>query len=298
MSANAPFSTGFTPLSPEGPRPDWLKVRVGSTGDVEATRRRLQSLGLNTVCVSASCPNLCHCWRRGHATILILGPECSRHCRFCHVSKKAPVPPDPDEPRRVAEAVRAGGLDEVVVTSVTRDDLPDGGAAHWAAVVRAIRAAAPAARIEVLVPDFQGKDAALATVFASKPDIFGHNLETVPRLYPAVRPEADYARSLAVLRAAASAGFIVKTSLMLGLGETDDEIRRALLDAHDAGASIVYLGQYLRPTPLHTPVRGYLSPAHFAALGEEARRIGFATVRSAPLVRSSLPDAPPEGDRP
>ena len=290
MSANNPFSTGFTPLPPEGPRPAWLKVRVGGAEDVAATRRRLQSLGLNTVCVSAACPNLCHCWRRGHATVLILGPECSRHCRFCNVSKKTPVPPDPDEPSRVAEAVRASGLGEVVITSVTRDDLPDGGAAHWAAVVRAIRAAAPAVRIEVLVPDFQGKGESLAAVFASRPDIFGHNLETVPRLYPAVRPEADYARSLAVLRAAAQAGFTVKTSLMLGLGETDDEIRRTLVDAHDAGASIVYLGQYLRPTPLHTPVRGYLSPDHFAALGEEARRIGFASVKSAPFVRSSYPD--------
>ena len=290
MSANNPFSTGFTPLPPEGPRPDWLKVRVGGAEDVAATRRRLQSLGLNTICVSAACPNLCHCWRRGHATVLILGPECSRHCRFCNVSKKTPVPPDPDEPSRVAEAVRASGLGEVVITSVTRDDLPDGGAAHWAAVIRAIRAATPAVRIEVLVPDFQGKGESLAAVFASRPDIFGHNLETVPRLYPAVRPEADYARSLAVLRAAAQAGFTVKTSLMLGLGETDDEIRRTLVDAHDAGASIVYLGQHLRPTPLHTPVRGYLSPDHVAALGEEARQIGFATVKSAPFVRSSYPD--------
>ena len=289
MTAGAPFSTGFTPLPPTAPRPDWLKIRVGGCEAVADTRRRLAALGLNTVCVSAACPNLCHCWRRGHATVLILGPECSRHCRFCNVSKGRPTPPDDDEPRRVAEAVRAGGLAEVVLTSVTRDDLPDGGAAHWAATIHAIRAAAPAVRIEVLVPDFGGDAQALATVFDAKPDVFGHNLETVPRLYPAVRPEADYARSLAVLGAAAKAGFTVKTSLMLGLGETDDEIRRALLDAHDAGASIVYLGQYLRPTPLHTPVLGYLSPDHFAALGEEARRIGFATVRAAPFVRSSLP---------
>ena len=289
MTAGAPFSTGFAPLPPTAPRPDWLKIRVGGGGELAFTRQRLQSLGLNTVCVSAACPNLCHCWRRGHATVLILGPECSRHCRFCNVSKGCPAPPDPDEPRRVAEAVRAGGLGEVVVTSVTRDDLPDGGAAHWAATIRAIRAAAPAVRIEVLVPDFGGDVAALATVFAAKPDVFGHNLETVPRLYPAVRPEADYARSLAVLRAASEAGFTVKTSLMLGLGETDDEIRRTLLDAHNAGASIVYLGQYLRPTPGHLPVAGYLSPDHFGALGNEARRIGFATVRSAPFVRSSYP---------
>ncbi len=289
MFVNAPFSTGFTPLPPDGPRPDWLKIRAGLAEAFAVTRQRLQVHGLNTVCVSAACPNLCHCWRRGHAAFLVLGPECSRRCRFCNVSKKTPAPPDPDEPRRVAEAVRDSGLGEVVVTSVTRDDLPDGGAAHWAAVIRAIRATAPNVRIEILVPDFKGSDQALATVFAAKPDIFGHNVETVPRLYPAVRPEADYARSIAVLGAAARAGFTVKTSLMLGLGETDDEIRRTLLDAHGAGATIVYLGQYLRPSPHHAPVCGYLSPEHFAALGEEARRIGFATVASAPLVRSSYP---------
>jgi lipoic acid synthetase len=287
MSATQPFSTGFTPLPPDGPRPDWLKIRVRCGGEIPATRARLQSLGLNTVCASAACPNICHCWSRGHATILILGPECTRHCRFCNVSKGAPVPPDPEEPRRVAEAVRDSGLGEVVVTSVTRDDLPDGGAAHWADTVSAIRAAAPGVRIEVLTPDFQDDANALKTVFATLPDIFGHNLETVPRLYRAVRPEADYARSLAVLRAAAAAGLTVKTSLMLGLGETDDEIFRTLADARAAGASIVFMGQYLRPSPRHVPVAGYLSPEHFAALGEAAKRFGFAAVESAPFVRSS-----------
>ncbi len=287
MSATNLFSTGFTPRSPDGPRPDWLKIRVRCDGEISATRKRLQSLGLNTVCASAACPNICHCWRHGHATILILGPECTRHCRFCNVSKGAPVPPDPDEPRRVAQAVRDSGLSEVVVTSVTRDDLPDGGAAHWAATVGAIRAAAPGVRIEVLVPDFQGNAKALKTVFATRPDTFGHNLETVPRLYSAVRPEADYARSLAVLHAAAEAGLTVKTSLMLGLGETDDEIFRTLADARAAGTSIVFMGQYLRPSPRHVPVAGYLSPEHFAALGEAAKSLGFAAVESAPFVRSS-----------
>ena len=287
MFATHPFSTGFTPLPPDGPRPAWLKIRVSCGNAISATRARLQSLGLNTVCASAACPNICHCWSRGHVTILILGPECTRHCRFCNVSKAAPVLPDPDEPRRVAEAVRDSGLGEVVVTSVTRDDLPDGGAAHWSATVNAIRAAAPDVRIEVLTPDFQGDANALKTVFATRPDIFGHNLETVPRLYRAVRPEADYARSLAVLRAAADAGLTVKTSLMLGLGETDDEIHRTLTDARAAGASIVFMGQYLRPSPRHAPVMGYLSPEHFAALGEAAKHLGFETVASAPFVRSS-----------
>ena len=287
MFDNDHFSTGFTPLPPDDPRPDWLKIRVRCGGDISATRMRLKSLGLHTVCASAACPNICHCWGHGHATLLILGPECTRHCRFCNVSKGAPVPPDPEEPRRVAEAVRDSGLGEVVVTSVTRDALPDGGAAHWAATVNAIRAAAPGVRIEVLTPDFQGDAKALATVFATKPDIFGHNLETVPRLYSAVRPEADYVRSLAVLRAAAEAGLTVKTSLMLGLGETDDEIFRTLADARAAGVSIVFMGQYLRPSPRHTPVVGYLSPEHFAALGAAAKGLGFAAVESAPFVRSS-----------
>ena len=287
MSATQPFSTGFTPLPPDGPRPDWLKIRVSCGGEMSATRARLQSLGLNTVCASAACPNICHCWSRGHATILILGPECTRHCRFCNVSKGAPAPPDPDEPARVAAAVRDSGLSEVVVTSVTRDDLPDGGAAHWADTVNAIRAAAPGVKIEVLTPDFQDDANALKTVFATRPDIFGHNLETVPRLYRAVRPEADYARSLAVLRAAAESGLAVKTSLMLGLGETDDEIFRTLTDARAAGVSIVFMGQYLRPSPRHVSVAGYLSPEHFAALGEAAKSLGFAVVESAPFVRSS-----------
>ena len=287
MSATDLFSTGFTPLPPDGPRPDWLKIRVRCDGEISATRMRLQSLGLNTVCASAACPNICHCWRHGHATALILGPECTRHCRFCNVSKGIPVSPDQDEPRRVSQAVRDSGLSEVVITSVTRDDLPDGGAAHWAATIGAIRAAAPEVRIEVLTPDFNGDAKALKTVFAAKPNVFGHNLETVPRLYSAVRPEADYACSLAVLRAAAEAGLTVKTSLMLGLGENDDEIFRTLVDARDAGVSIVFMGQYLRPSPRHVPVSGYLSPEHFAALGEAARRLGFASVESAPFVRSS-----------
>ena len=287
MSDARIFSTGFKPHAPDGPRPAWLTLRVRGGEGLAATRARLQSLGLNTVCVSAACPNLCHCWGRGHATVLILGPECTRHCRFCNVSKGAPAVPDADEPRRVAQAVAQSGLGEVVVTSVTRDDLPDGGARHWAETVRAIRAAAPRVRIEVLVPDFGGDAAAVDTVLAARPDVFGHNLETVPRLYPAVRPEADYARSLRVLRHAAAAGATVKTSLMLGLGETDDEIYRALSDARAAGARIVYMGQYLRPSPSHLPVAGYLEPEHFAALGRAARDLGFEEVVSAPFVRSS-----------
>ena len=172
MSASKPFSTGFTPFPPDGPRPGWLKIRVSCGGEMAATRSRLRSLGLDTVCASAACPNICHCWSRGHATILILGPECTRHCRFCNVSKGVPAPPDPDEPKRVAEAVRDSELGEVVVTSVTRDDLPDGGATHWAATINAIRVAAPGVRIEVLTPDFQGDANAKRSIFDRVKEIF------------------------------------------------------------------------------------------------------------------------------
>lgn len=287
MQSDTHFSTGFTPVSPDGPRPPWLKLRISADAMLAATRDRLHSLNLNTVCESAACPNIGHCWKCGHATIMILGANCTRHCRFCNVAKNKVLPPDPDEPERVARAVKASGLSGIVITSVTRDDLPDGGAAHWAETVRAIRRLCPSVTQEILVPDFKGDANALETVFAAKPDIFSHNVETVPRLYPSVRPEAIYARSLEVLRAGAKAGFRTKTSLMLGLGETDDEIYRTLRDIRDAGVDTVFMGQYLRPSSAHIPVAGYLSPEHFAALGDAARALGFTTVESAPFIRSS-----------
>ncbi len=270
-----------------GRKPAWIRVRVSQSGAYQATRERLRRHGLHTVCEEASCPNQGICWAGGRATVLILGDRCTRGCRFCNVDKRLACAPDPDEPARVAEAVRESGLREVVLTSVTRDDLADGGAALWAETVRRIRAAAPGVLVEVLVPDFAGDMAALDTVLATRPDLFGHNLETVPRLYPVVRPQADYSRSLAVLARAAAAGLIVKTSLMRGMGETAAECAAVLADARQAGCAIFYAGQYLQPSARHLPVARYVTPDEFECLRKEALAVGFAFVASAPLVRSS-----------
>jgi lipoic acid synthetase len=268
-------------------KPPWIRVRLGQNDTLLATRGRLRAHGLHTVCEEAACPNLGRCWSHGRATVLILGDRCTRGCRFCNVDKRAVLPPDPGEPARVAAAVREAGLKEVVITSVTRDDLPDGGAAIWARTVEAVHAAVPGILVEVLVPDFGGDAAALETVFRARPEVFGHNLETVPRLYPQARPQADYARSLAVLRQAAAAGLVAKTSLMLGLGETFEETVQTMRDARDAGCAILYAGQYLQPGPRHLPVARYLEPTEFERVGEAARALGFGFVASAPLVRSS-----------
>lgn len=270
-----------------GCKPPWIRVKIGQNDLFQATKARLRAHGLHTVCEEASCPNLGHCWSRGRATFLILGDRCTRGCRFCNVDKRAVLPPDPGEPQRAAEAVRDAGLKEVVVTSVTRDDLPDGGAALWAQTVDAIHAAVPGILVEVLVPDFGGDAAAVGAVIRARPEVFGHNLETVPRLYPQARPQADYARSLAVLRQAAAAGLITKTSLMLGLGETFDETVQTMRDARAAGCRIFYAGQYLQPSPRHLPVARYVEPAEFARLRDDAYALGFDFVASEPLVRSS-----------
>jgi lipoyl synthase len=269
-------------------KPDWLRVRIGSGAQFKRVADLVRNGGLHTVCEEALCPNRGACWEHGRATLLILGATCSRGCTFCNVASGTPAPPDTDEPARVAGAVRAMGLRDVVLTSVTRDDLPDGGAAHWAATIRAVQAAVPGICVEVLVPDFGGDAAALDTVLAARPDVLAHNLETVPRLYPAVRPEADYARSLAVLRRAHAAGCIVKTGIMAGLGETDAEIETLMRDAHAAGAALFTIGQYLQPSRRHRPVARYVEPAVFDAYRDTGRAIGFAVVLSAPLVRSSL----------
>ncbi len=270
-----------------GCKPPWIRVKIGQNDVFQATKARLRAHGLHTVCEEAFCPNLGHCWSRGRATFLILGDRCTRGCRFCNVDKRAVLPPDPDEPRRAAAAVRDAGLKEVVITSVTRDDLPDGGAALWAQTVEAIHAAVPGILVEVLVPDFGGDAAAADAVIRARPEVFGHNLETVPRLYPQARPQADYARSLAVLRQASASGLITKTSLMLGLGETTDEIGQVLRDARAAGCRIFYAGQYLQPSPRHIPVARYVEPDEFARIRAEAYALGFDFVASEPLVRSS-----------
>ncbi len=269
------------------PKPSWLRVRAGGGGDFLATGNRLRAHRLHTVCEAAHCPNLGHCWSCGRATILILGDRCTRGCRFCNVDKLEVLPPDAGEPERVAQAVFESGLREVVLTSVTRDDLPDGGSGHWAETIRAVRARCPDVMIEVLVPDFLGDRASLARVLQAAPDLFGHNLETVPRLYAAARPQADFERSLGVLKRAGEAGFLTKTSLMLGLGEREEEVVEVLCRARVAGVDILYLGQYLQPSPRHLPVVEYITPDHFDRYGARARELGFGFVSSAPLVRSS-----------
>jgi lipoic acid synthetase len=269
--------------------PPWLKVRApGGAGYVE-TLGIVKSLGLHTVCEEARCPNLGECWGHKTATFMLLGDTCTRNCSFCAVSHGKPLTVDPHEPSRVGEAVAKLGLRHVVVTSVNRDDLSDGGGSHFAATVRAVAEAAPWCRVEVLVPDFQGNLDAVATVVAAPVAIFNHNVETVPRLYRRVRPGARYERSLAVLEAARDpAGVrLTKAGLMLGLGEEAAELRKVFADLRAVGCDILTLGQYLRPSADQLPIERYVTPEEFAALGDEARGYGFRHVESGPLVRSS-----------
>jgi lipoic acid synthetase len=268
-------------------KPPWIRVKIGQNDTFQATRNRLKEKGLHTDCEEAFCPNLGHCWKRGRATIMILGDRCSRNCRFCNVDHRELLPPNPQEPRLVAEAIKEAGLKEAVLTSVTRDDLPDNGASHWAKTITLVREMNPDVLIEVLTPDFQGIRAHLDLVLDARPHVYSHNLETVPRLYPDARPQADYQRSLDVLKHSADAGHITKTSLMLGLGETMEEILATMQDAYDAGCRIFYAGQYLQPTPAHLPVAGYVTPDEFASIEKTAYDIGFGFAACAPLVRSS-----------
>ena len=268
--------------------PSWFRRPLPPGAEGGRVKQLLGRHGLHTVCEGAQCPNRAGCWQDGAAAFLILGDACTRDCRFCAIPHDArPAPPDPEEPARLAEAAAAMGLRHVVVTSVTRDDLPDGGAAHFAATIRAIRARRPDASVEVLVPDFQNAGPAIDLVLAARPDIFNHNLETVERLQPAVRPQADYRRSLAVLRRAAEAGARTKSGLMLGLGETDTELAAALRDLRAAGVALLTLGQYLAPSPAHHPVARFVPPAEFDRWRDEALALGFTSVASAPHVRSS-----------
>jgi lipoic acid synthetase len=271
--------------------PEWLKVRApGGPGFLE-TRDTVKALGLHTVCEEARCPNIGECWAHKTATFMLLGDTCTRNCHFCAVAHGRPAEVDPAEPLRVAHAVARLGLRHVVITSVNRDDLPDGGAAHFAATARALKALLPGCRVEVLIPDFQGDLDAVATVVASPIDVLNHNVETVPRLYRRVRPGARYERSLAVLEAGAGrrAGLLTKAGLMLGLGETTDELTSVFRDLRAVGCEILTLGQYLRPSgdARHLPVERYVPPAEFAALRDVALGLGFSHVESGPLVRSS-----------
>jgi len=266
--------------------PAWLRRRVGRGPEVAAVRHLLRERGLHTVCEEAGCPNLGECFGRGVATFLILGDVCTRGCRFCGVSQGVPRPVDPAEPERLADAAAELGLGYVVITSVTRDDLDDGGASWFAACVRAVRARLPAAGIEVLVPDLAGSREALDVVLAAAPDVLNHNVETVPRLYPEVRPDADFERSVALL-AAAQGRARTKSGLMVGLGETYDEVLDVLRRLRGAGVDLVTIGQYLMPSRQAHPMKEYVPPEVFEEYAREGRALGFTGVFSAPLVRSS-----------
>ncbi len=273
-------------LKPKAQRlPKWMRRPISTDESYPDVSKLLASLQLNTVCASAKCPNRHECWNSGTATIMILGDVCTRNCRFCAVKTGKGVPPDPDEPSRVAEAASQLNLKHVVVTSVTRDDLPDGGADAFAQTIRAVRERVPEVLIEVLTPDFVEN---LDTVLDAGPDIFNHNLETVKRLQAVIRPQASYEKSLATLRKATEHGGVqVKPGLMLGLGETDEEVLDCLRDLYAAGVRLLTLGQYLAPTREHYPVERYLSPEHFDLLAAKAKEIGFEGVAAGPLVRSS-----------
>lgn len=271
-----------------GRKPDWLKKRLPAAEPLRRMQALLRDRCLHTVCESALCPNLGECFERGTATFLIMGDVCTRNCGFCAVSTGHPAALDGDEPGRVADAAERLKLTHAVVTSVTRDDLPDGGAAHYAATIRALRARLPNATIEVLTPDFLGHLEDLDLVLSEEPDVFNHNLETVPRLYPAVRPQAVYTRSLEVLRHAASSGrTIVKTGWMVGLGEQEEEVRALFEDMAAVGVELVTVGQYLRPSKSHLPVAEYVAPETFERYREWGEALGLQ-VHAAPFVRSSF----------
>ena len=281
-------------MSPDAPparrrKPDWIRVRApGSPGYAE-TRRLMRRLALNTVCEEAACPNIGECWASGHATVMILGSVCTRKCAFCNVATGRPDLLDPHEPDRLADAVAELGLRHVVVTSVDRDDLPDGGAAHFVRCIERIRDAAPGTTVEVLTPDFRRKDGAVEAVAGARPDVYNHNLETVPRLYRRVRPAARYEHSLWVLRRAreTTPALFTKSGLMVGLGETGDEILAVMDDMRAHDVDFLTIGQYLQPSPRHHPVVDYVHPDRFAAWREAAREMGFLMVSASPLTRSS-----------
>lgn len=269
-------------------RPQWLRAPLPGGPEYAEVKRLLRRLGLHTVCVEASCPNLGQCWGRRALTLMILGDRCTRSCSFCNVSHRPSAPPDPAEPERVAEALASLELRHAVLTSVTRDDLPDGGAAHWAATIRAVRTRCPTLTVEALVPDFQEDYEAVDTVLAAGPDVFAHNLETVARLTGRVRSHASYERSLRVLAYAADRGAVTKSGLMVGLGETAGELRQALRDLREAQVMLVTVGQYLQPSREHLPVARYVPPEELDALARWGRELGFAHVTAGPLVRSSF----------
>lgn len=277
-----------TPM-PSPPRPPWLRVRAPDAALFDATRSIVAAKKLTTVCQEAACPNIGACWEQKHATFMIMGAICTRACAFCNVATGKPHALDLDEPRRIADAVAALGLAHVVITSVDRDDLDDGGAEHFQQTISAIRTTTPATTIEILTPDFLRKDGALEAVMAAAPDVFNHNLETVPSLYRAIRPGARYGHSLDILQRAKALlpSTFTKSGLMLGLGETADDVERVMDDLRVADVDFLTLGQYLQPTPKHAPITRYVHPDEFAAFKQRAEAKGFLRVAATPLTRSS-----------
>ena len=274
---------------PSPRKPEWIRVKAPGSPEYHETRRLMRELRLNTVCEEAACPNIGECWKQRHATVMILGSVCTRACTFCNVATGRPDRLDPHEPARVGEAVGRLGLAHVVVTSVDRDDLDDGGAGHFAATIRAIRAAAPATTIEVLVPDFLRKEGAIETVVAARPDVLNHNLETVPRLYPEVRPGARYFASLRLLDRVKriDPAMFTKSGIMVGLGEGREEVAQVMDDLRAAEVDFLTIGQYLQPTPKHHAVDRFVTPDEFAAYRRLALGKGFLLVSASPLTRSS-----------
>jgi lipoyl synthase len=277
------------PDNPIPRKPEWIRVKAPVSPEYHETRRLMRELRLNTVCEEAACPNIGECWKQKHATVMILGSVCTRACSFCNVATGRPDLLDPHEPERVAEALGALGLGHVVVTSVDRDDLDDGGAGHFARTIRAIRAAAPATTIEVLTPDFLRKEGAVETVVEAKPDVYNHNLETVPRLYAEVRPGARYFHSLRLLDRVKQLdpSMFTKSGIMVGLGEDKTEVLQVMDDLRSADVDFLTIGQYLQPTPKHHPVDRFVTPDEFDAYRRMAGGKGFLMVSSSPLTRSS-----------
>lgn len=273
--------------SDAGRPPRWLKARVISGERAMGVRNLIRNNNLHTVCSSARCPNMGECWGQGTATFMINGNVCTRSCRFCAVLTGRPMPLDPDEPRRVADAAKTMGLRHVVITSVNRDELPNGGAQAFVRTIEELRKALPDATVEVLIPDFRGVESALKAVFEARPDVLNHNIETVPRLYKSVRPRARYRRSLDVIRAASEHGLLAKSGMMVGLGERRNEVEQVLRDLRDHDCEIVTIGQYLRPSIKHHPVVRYVPPEEFVHYRQFGRDLGFRQIESAPLVRSS-----------
>jgi lipoic acid synthetase len=278
---------------PRQPKPEWLRIRLGDPTNQNHLLKLIEGLNLHTVCQEAKCPNIFECWSDRTATFMLGGDICTRHCGFCAVGKGKPGQLDQDEPRHVAEAVRHLNLAHTVITSVNRDDLPDGGAAHWAETIRQVRAINPECKVEVLIPDFNGDEAALNTVLDAQPDVLNHNTETIAQLYRRVRPDADYQQSLTLLKRSAERrdreqrGMITKSGIMVGLGETFDEVVELMKDLQAVSCNVMTIGQYLQPQPRRLPVERYVTPAEFDRWRDIGLEMGFKHVQSSPLTRSS-----------